>query len=301
MSDRDLLPRRPFAVLPPESGGFEAALARGRQRRRRTAGTSAMASIAAVALGFALSAPNPSGDARLEFAETIQNELTGEVDAPETALTVSDDAPQLADPARPSANDASGAIGDRAALDDSTPAATSPAARPATRRPSTTTPRRTLEPPKEYRTPGGYPACTTYSSSSQVTDPWCLNAMYYPDSGDEGGKDTRVSLQVCRTVDTADGRLSYATTQPVDFEIRQAGRTETIWQWAFRADFPAEPNQDRVTQGDCLRYEVPWPEVDNAGELVDPGDYTLTAISKASELGAKNSATHNFTIPKPAS
>ncbi|HVF21170.1 MAG TPA: BsuPI-related putative proteinase inhibitor [Mycobacteriales bacterium] len=293
MSERDLLPRKPFAVLPPEPGGFEAALARGRQRRRRTAGSSVLASVIVVALAVALNAPNPNGAARLEFTEQTETNITRDVDRPAIDDDTAPEAIELDAPAQ-RAQPLTGAADLAPSSRDAAPAGATAQPAPARTAPTpTSTRRRRPAPPVTERTlAGAYPACV--ASGDEPTDRWCLAARHYDSSATENG--SRVGIDICLTVETSRGRLTFPTEQQVDFEIRDVDGTEVIWRWSHLVDFDKQQTTDDVAAGECRTYEVAWGDVDNAGYLVNRGRYVLTATALAKELGSVNQATLEITV-----
>ncbi len=290
MSERDLLPRRPFAVLPPEPGGFEAALARGRQRRRRTAGSSVLASVIAIVLGVALSAPNPGNDARLEFAPVQESDLTGDVDSPVVSDTRSEPAPALDAPAQPADSPQTTSRLDR---DDSAappPSGTTPRPPSSPRKPA---PARPAEPERVEKTEvvNGYATCVTDQAALITSAQWCLLARYTPDSP------STVSLDVCRSVDS-NGTLTYPTKQEIEFVVTKQGAAKESWRWSYGATFAKTPegHDDVVNPKNCTVYTVAWSETDNAGGFLEAGTYDLTASNLGTELGELDTATTTFEI-----
>lgn len=290
MSERDLLPRKPFAVLPPEPGGFEAALARGRQRRRRTAGSSVLASVVVLALAVALNAPNPNGSAQLQFVKPPVSDLTGEVESP----VVDDAGPQAVEfdePAR--AVDSVGGFTRPTRLEPENAAAPAPAAPPPARR---SAPRRgrTLADPDKSTYPQGHATCAA-GENLQVTAQWCLRAFR---TSDPESLDSVVSLDVCLSFNVPNATLNFGNSKLVDFVVTRDGSDEELWRWSHGGVPKPTPVRDTVSRGNCLSYSVPWKErVDNNNQLiVEAGTYLLTATSFAKELGSANTATYTFTI-----
>ncbi|HVE62983.1 MAG TPA: BsuPI-related putative proteinase inhibitor [Mycobacteriales bacterium] len=296
MSGHGALPRRPYAELDPEPGGFETALAMGRRRRRRTAGTSVLASLSAVLLAVSLTGSAADTDARLEFAELPEAPVvTGPVDPGSAPAAVElDPPPTVADEGRSGTRGAGLAPARTAEAAREVRPAGASAPRSAARPTAPLRPRRPA-PPAE-RSEQDLRACGTLS----IDAPWCLYAdrrMTSPK--DEQTGDSTVSISVCLgRVSTTTRTLSFRGEQQVDFAITKEGSEEVLWQWSHQAVFGSEPTFDTVRPGDCRVYSVRWLEQsDNNGDYIhEKGRYVLTATALARELGTKNSARFTFDL-----
>ncbi len=294
MSEREAMPRRRYVELPPEPGGFEEAIARGRRRRRRTAGTSAVASISAVLLAISLTGSSPDTDARLEFTRPPDPQVSAEDAAAEAANPA-----ELADPAQAEQSDGDAAAGRSAGLgrrDADADATVATAARPRSPdRSAAAAQTRRLEPPEE-QSGQDLGTCNNLSVSQQ----WCLlAARTVMGQEDEANLDSTLSITVCLArVATARRALSFRSEQQVDFVIRKKGSEEILWQWAHRAAFDEQPTRDEVGPGECRTYSVRWlGQLDNNEHLInESGTYVLTATSLARELGTSNFATATFEL-----
>lgn len=310
MADQDFLPRRPFAVLPPEPGGFESALARGRRRRRRTTGGGVLASVLVVALAMNLAGSSPDSAARLEFNERIPNEIVDDPRLPAPGQ-VEADQPDAEAEAELETNTPAGTTGGvaRSSSGTSDARAAAPVAQPSTTaKPPATQPRTRSTawrptPPEETTVRDGYVDCL--ASNGLEVDQWCLQAMHQVTDDKKG--DAALTLKICLSdYATVGVDLKFPTEQQVDYEITREGSDEVLWQWAFRAEFDERPTSDRVAAGDCRAYSVIWPQgnTDSHGNTirVTPSDppFVLTAKTLASNEELSGSNTARYTIPKEA-
>ena len=293
MSERDMLPRRPYAVLAPEPRGFDEAMTRARRRRRRTAGTGVLASVSAVLLAISLTASTPDTEARLEITtrpNDPQEAVDGTDPAEETTAALSLDAPADLPGGSPERAGSTGADGAQVVTGD--PRATS-SDRSATPRPKTLSRPRRPEPPAE-RTTADVASCNRISPDQ----PWCLYASRTQDADFDDTGNSTLSISVCLARVVTDTRaLTFAGEQQVDFAITKKGSDEVLWQWSYQAAFGTEPTSDDVRPGDCRVYSVPWAQQsDNNGKYInEPGTYVLTASNLARELST-NTATYTFEL-----
>lgn len=296
MAERELLPRRPFELVAADPGGFEDAMARGRRRRRRTAGTGLVASLTALVLAVSLTGSSPGPDARLEFILPPERQLVTDTDSDGTdgegAATV-----DLAGPATVAGGgsisaDTRSAAGDRSGSGG----LTRPAQQAPDRGRAAPPPGRRLTPPEET-TSQDFATCATGAGGLAVDQTWCLVASRIPDTDDE--RNSSLTLGVClRRVESAARTLTFDGEQQVDFVITKEGSPEILWQWSHRAVFGDDPTSDPVNPGECRIYRVRWElRSDNNGRFInEEGTYVLHATSLAAELGDKNTATARFPL-----
>jgi len=293
MSERDMLPRRPYAVVAPEPRGFDEAMARARRRRRRTAGTGVVASITAVLLAISLTASTPDTEARLEITQPTdpQEAVDDTSPADEATAALAPDSP--ADRADDSVGRAPSGEINQSPVATTAPAAASPARPVPPARPTTGPRPRQPDPPTE-RTTADVGSCNRISAGQ----PWCLFASRAPDADFEKSGNSTLSISVCLARVVTEARtLSFAGEQQVDFVITKKDSEEVLWRWSYRAAFDDEPTRDDVRPGECRVYSVPWlAQSDNDGDYIDEaGTYVLTASQLAREL-TTNTSTYTFDL-----
>lgn len=97
----------------------------------------------------------------------------------------------------------------------------------------------------------------------------------------ERGEAIALALVVTNTGEE-DIELEYASAQR--FEIEIAGPEGVVWQWSDGRVFTQATETVVLEPGDALEYEATWAQHDRAGELVEPGAYTATAVITAAAV-----------------
>jgi hypothetical protein len=286
---------RPIGPGPrPPENGFANALRAARRRRLRTlgtgiaCGTAAVATLAMAALprlatgstaGLEPAAPavtaGPPGRAA-GTAGTVSPTPSAPPAAPDAGLygghdgrsgTAATGAARAGGPAM-AAGPAGGAAGGSAAgpAQGGVPAATRPA-----------------PPAPTSASPGeSEPIVQTYEDQS-VSAPcddstgWCLRAEV---AGGDAGRTLR--LHACRGPADTKGTLTFSDDAEADFTISRDGTA--VWRWSWWAASEPYRHDVPVDRWQCAVWSTPWNGTGQDGGAVPPGRYTLSAVSRASEL-----------------
>jgi len=103
---------------------------------------------------------------------------------------------------------------------------------------------------------------------------WC---SYYvgPTTGTAGHAVT-LATAVCRLPGETTGLLRSRTGRQANFDV---GKTayRPVWRWSHGRTFSTSSTSMRVAAGTCVEWYVSWRVVDNAGQLLKPGQYYLDA------------------------
>ena len=278
MTERDGLPRHPYPVLLPESGGFEEAIGRARSRRRRqVAEAAAMASVVAVfAGGFLASRPGPDNPDRLRQLDGSPQRDPDNSPAPSTGPpsptpTATGDTAQQPVPG-PGGNDRGG----------SRPTDLPSVGSHVSKRPEP------VGRSSKYPAPRGAVTFDTECRTSDETE-WCLRASADPDP--DTGNRYSLTFTLCRMLGASDTQLTFPTEQEVDFEILLRG--DVRWTWSKNQVFEPGERAVRIGQGECVAWTTRWDTDDEEGRLLklssEPGvdHYTLRARTTAAELGGR--------------
>ena len=289
MSERPpFLPAAEFVHVAPEPEGFTAALGRARRRRRRQLGEAGVALSLAVAVlaGFQM----PTRDAGQDRVDVVDR-------APSTPDTVDDRSTDNA------VDDGSTAIALPGAT--SSPATSNPGSRPAgPARPGTrVTPPATAGQPAPARPrPAGrslndglpYKEKLTRQESSLagtcVTTQWCLTA--YPQS--TGQNHWTLDLQVCRAIDAPAVSVEFDSAREAEFVVHN--QDAEFWTWSRGQRFAPDPESITFQPGGCFSWQTPYAAVDDMGQYMDPGTYTVTMWSFGSEIGPQFTASSSITV-----
>ncbi|HVE97936.1 MAG TPA: BsuPI-related putative proteinase inhibitor, partial [Mycobacteriales bacterium] len=293
MRDLDLLPRRPFALLPPEPGGFEEALARGRRRRRRNTGGGVLASIVAIALATSLAGSSPDTDATL-FTK-LPDAGISQVERDRRTVAVDPDdevADEIDEVAQPGVDDSgTTSAGARREFTGDATAANPPTTTTTRRNPPARSTKRTLPDPRTQTIDKGHATCAASDRGLRVTEYWCLQVIRVVSQSDP--VDSELQFQVCASLNAPATSLNHRDSKAVDFVVTKQGSAEELWRWSYGAVPKPKPRVDQIANGDCVQYSVDWKgRVDNNNNFIsEAGTYVLTATSFARELGSTNEAT----------
>jgi hypothetical protein len=70
--------------------------------------------------------------------------------------------------------------------------------------------------------------------------------------------------------------FTFSSGQRFDFLVKKGERT--IWRWSFGKQFIQVLGQITLEPGQSLSFEADWPQVDNLGNAVPPGEYVVLAL-----------------------
>lgn len=121
-------------------------------------------------------------------------------------------------------------------------------------------------------------SAATFCTSSQVTSTSAAHASLYAD--------------VC-SADTNTRTLHYATANEVDFTIVKGN--QEVWRWSRFHPPAGDAHILSVGTGMCTTWTFDWTRVDNLGNTVPAGDYTLRTTYACTEF-ARQVDTYDFTL-----
>jgi hypothetical protein len=130
------------------------------------------------------------------------------------------------------------------------------------------------------------PAYSNDGSGRQV--PWCVHAAVQPTS--DG---MVLEAEVCRDGTTA-GRLGFDTDHEVDLEVLDEGRV--LWRWSVGRPPVNAPHALDTAATACWSWSAQWTGVDQRGDDLEPGSYTLRIRSHADQLESTDPVSTDFTL-----
>lgn len=285
MPDPELLPPgRDLHAVPLPPGTLSAIQARARRRRAARAATAGSAGMVLVA--FAAAAVLTSGTG-------VNDSLRLQPAVPATTVPSLPPQPTPTADALPTPQPGATQQDRDQEIERPTPAPVAnrpdPTAPPSAAQapPAADAPNRSTQDPEARRTDEGVvilkPDCG--QASPEDTEGWCLEAEADPD-------DQSLSLGLCRAQDSPPGRLHWPNSQQVRFSITD-GSSKTIW--TYDPQVRPQASTEEVPPGRCVGWQAPWPVVDEQGQPLAPGTYTLLASTTADGLD-KTEITHRFQI-----
>ena len=106
------------------------------------------------------------------------------------------------------------------------------------------------------------------------------------------GEKATFVFEVC--ADGRDTTLHYDGSAEITAEIRD---TAKVTRWQSPSEAGGRAHDVVIPRDHCLRYAVPWPGTDAAGNALDRGDYTFTAsVAGAGAMLAEDWAEDSFMV-----
>lgn len=266
------LPRRsyPLVVAPP--GGFEDAVRRGRNvRRKRAGGSSALVLVLVGALGW--SVLGGGGDVtRLDQANETEVTPTPRAlppvgdpyVAPSAQPTVPVDGPRPTSTAV-RGNDV------RPSADPARPVGVTP------RNPDTRPPGARFAPRNPIDRSGPNPGtdCLGTSPSQQ----WCARAF----ASETGDFEYELNYTLCRSLNAPAGVVTFDWQQEIDFAATDKAHNDTVWTYSKGVRKVEDYKTLTIERGFCHTWTTVWNGYDDYGYTPPAGPYALTARPMARE------------------
>lgn len=268
------LPRRSYPLVVPPPGGFEDAVRRGRNvRRKRVGGSSAIALVLVGALGWSVLGGG-SDVTRLDQANeteatpsprTLPQVGNPYVPPPTAAPTVPVDGPRptstpvSGNDVRPSADP-----GRPVGVTPRNPSARPPGARFATRNAIDRT------------GPTAGADCLGTTSPSQQ---WCARAF----ANETGEFQYELTYTLCRSHTAPAGPVTFDWYQEVDFAATDKAHNDTVWTYSKGVRKVEDYESLTVERGFCYTWTTVWDGFDDYGYTPPAGTYVLTARPLARE------------------
>lgn len=264
------LPPAEFVHVGPEPDGFSAALGRAQRRRRRQLGEAGVALGLAVALITGLNMPT---------RETGQDQVgVTDQDSPERPFTVDDDS---------AVDDTVIALPDGGSTGGVAPAASAPGSGGAGIRGGVRT---SPTPPQKATVPGRRPAPrdpmagglpykrplsrTATTPSACVSTDWCPSLF----ANSVEANHYTLDFQLCRAIDAGPATVDFDSDREAEFVVSDAD--EDLWTWSRGQRFEFDPETITFGAGDCFVWTTDYVlTVDDYGDLLDPGTYTVRGWS----------------------
>jgi hypothetical protein len=292
MSERpSFLPPAEFVHVAAEPAGFAAAYGTARRRRRRQVGEAGLALGLAVALLGGLNLPTrESGQDRVGVTDgdaKQQREHVVADDAATDAETVVALPQSSASPPAPGRSVSGRRAGTPRTVPGTQPVAgpraTAPASRPRT-------PADPLEAGLAYKKPLTREETTPIVACA--TTGWCASMTQMQIDGDNH---YTLTFQLCRALDAAPVAVDFDNDREAEFVVSRGD--VDYWTWSRAQRFSYEPETITFGAGTCYSWHDDYVlTVDDYGELLDPGDYTVKAWSYGTGVGTDVIATTTITV-----
>ncbi len=283
-----------FQIVPPPADGLADAFRSAASRRRRSAATAGSASVLSAALVFAAltgstgqvltQEPAPPADAP-SLVELVPGPDTNATTEPLEPPTPTD-VVLAAGPDQPAGVGAPFRVTSSAATRPKRPGAIAPppAGEPTVQRYRTAPVTRednVVDIPTDF-------GCLVESSAQNGR--LCSQVSFY-DSGDPATN--RLDLYLCNST-TTDKRLDFGRQNEVDFSVLRGN--EVVWRWS--ADHPptADLHEVVISTGTCSVWTTAYSKVDQQGQALPKGAYTLRGTIDSPDAGLAATAVGQFTI-----